>query len=225
MAEPDPVRAQYRRLARVYDSRWAHYIESTVSETLRRMDFARGQCVLDVGCGTGVLLKEILGIAPGLRVTGVDLTPAMLKVAAGRLPSGTPLVAADAARLPFKSRSFDAVVSTSSLHYWPDPVAGLREIARVLRAGGRVFVTDWCDDYIACWICDRALRLLDPAHRRAYGQKECRDFLVRAGFQIEALERYKIDWLWGLMTARAVSSGGQKSCGTGRGDQVANESS
>jgi ubiquinone/menaquinone biosynthesis C-methylase UbiE len=151
-----------------------------------------------------VLLSEINRTIPGIHIAGIDLAASMLKVAAERLPRGTALVAGDVARLPFASSSFDVAVSTSSFHYWPDPVAGLHEIARVLCAGGRLVVTDWCDDYIACWICDRVLRVIDPAHQRAYGREECVQFLDSAGFGIDSVELYKIDWLWGLMTVRAT---------------------
>jgi ubiquinone/menaquinone biosynthesis C-methylase UbiE len=206
LADANRIRAQYERLARAYDSRWTRYINSTVSETLLRLQLAPGQRLLDVGCGTGVLLSEI---DPGIHIAGIDLATSMLKLAAERLPPGTALAAGDVARLPFASSSFDVAVSTSSLHYWPDPVAGLREIARVLCAKGRLIVTDWCDDYIACWICDRVLRVIDPAHQRAYGREECVQFLDSAGFCIDSIELYKIDWLWGLMTVRATSRAGR----------------
>jgi ubiquinone/menaquinone biosynthesis C-methylase UbiE len=197
------VRHAYTGLARRYDRRWAVYVEATVAATLRRMELAQGESVLDVGCGTGVLLHELRRLDPAVRVTGIDLAPAMLSLAAGKLCSKALLAVADAAALPFPAASFDLVVSTSSLHYWPDPVAGLREMARVVRPQGHVVVTDWCDDYLACWICDRVLRLAGRAHRRAYGREECRRFLLQAGLQVGTIHRYKIDWLWGLMTARA----------------------
>jgi len=199
------VRGFYTRLAARYDERWAGYVGASVAETLRRVEVGPGGAVLDVGCGTGALLRALRGAEPRARVRGVDLTPAMLRVAARKLGAGAGLAAADAAALPFAAGSFDLVVSTSSLHYWPDPVAGLREMGRVARPGGRIVVTDWCDDFLACWVCDRALRLVDRSYRRAYGSRECRRLLAEAGLQIERIDRYKIDWLWGLMTARAAA--------------------
>jgi hypothetical protein len=64
-----------------------------------------------------------------------------------------------------------------------------------------VVITDWCDDYLACRICDLLLRWVKGAHFRAYSLEECGRFLKDAGFGSVYLERYKINWLWGLMTA------------------------
>ena len=200
----EAVRASYAGLAGRYDARWARYVESSVAETLRRLELRPGQSLLDVGCGTGALLRAVRRLDSSARVWGVDLTPAMLRIAAGKLQRRAGLAAADAMALPFAAASFDLVVSTSSLHYWTNPVAGLREMARVARPDGRVVVTDWCDEYLACWICDRVLRLADRTYRRAYGRRECGRLLGEAGLHVERIERYKIDWLWGLMTARAA---------------------
>jgi ubiquinone/menaquinone biosynthesis C-methylase UbiE len=134
---------------------------------------------------------------------GVDLSLVMLAQARRRLPSCVLLVAADAEALPFASGSFDSVVSSSSFHYWPAPADGLRELHRVMRPGGRVVITDWCDDYLACHLCDRILRWIDPTHYRIYGGEECRALLTSADYEVLGLERYRISWIWGLMTATA----------------------
>ena len=72
---------------------------------------------------------------------------------------------------------------------------------RVLRPGGQLVITDWCDDYLACRICDWYLRIFSAAHYRTYGVRQCRTLLERAGARGVAVQRYKINWLWGLMTA------------------------
>jgi len=77
----------------------------------------------------------------------------------------------------------------------------------VLRPGGHLILTDWCDDYLACRICDRVLRLLNPSQARIYGRAECGALLSAAGLEITSLERYRISWLWGLMTATARAPG------------------
>ncbi|MGH7549896.1 MAG: class I SAM-dependent methyltransferase [Gemmatimonadota bacterium] len=199
-----PVRRRYDRLADVYDRRWAAYVEASVRETLRRTDLREGDAVLDVGCGTGTLLEVVAGRVPGARLVGVDLSPAMLGVARRKLGDRGSLVAAEAGHLPFPDRRFDLVLSSSALHYWPDPAAGLAEIARVLEPGGRVTITDWCDDYLACRIVDFLLRILEPAHHRAYDTQACEGLLRGAGFSEIRVDRYKIDRLWGLMTATGI---------------------
>ena len=71
------------------------------------------------------------------------------------------------------------------------------------RSSGYAVGTAAGDEYLACRICDRLLRLFNSAHYRIYGSTECRAFLEGAGFDGVGVERYKISWLWGLMTAIA----------------------
>jgi len=108
-----------------------------------------GAQILEVGCGPG-LLSLRLARHHGFEVTGLDLDPAMIARAQAntnrpgngdqRRPS---FLVGDMAALAFPDRSFDLVVSTLSMHHWADPTAGLAEIGRVLRPGGRALVWDF----------------------------------------------------------------------------------
>jgi SAM-dependent methyltransferase len=107
-----------------------------------------GARVLEIGCGPGHLSTRLAH--HGFEVTGLDLDPAMIARAqantdraanrGGRQPS---FLVGDVAALAFPDRSFDLVVSTLSMHHWADPTAGLTEIGRVLRPGGRALIWDF----------------------------------------------------------------------------------
>lgn len=105
----------------------------------------RGLVVLDAACGPGG--KTAWYAESGAaRVIGVDLAPAHLsaaaRFAAERGVSGrTRFVAADAARLPLRGGGLDAVTANDAVEHFTDPAAVLAELARVLRPGGRMFVT------------------------------------------------------------------------------------
>ncbi|WP_433894769.1 class I SAM-dependent methyltransferase [Streptomyces sp. CA-111067] len=99
-----------------------------------------GGRALDAGCGTAralPLLRAAVG-ASGL-VVGADLTPEMLHEAVrlGRSRDGA-LIETDSARLPSRDSVFDAVLAAGLVHHLPEPAAGLRELARVTRTGGRL---------------------------------------------------------------------------------------
>ncbi|CAL9373194.1 2-methoxy-6-polyprenyl-1,4-benzoquinol methylase, mitochondrial [Streptomyces sp. enrichment culture] len=99
-----------------------------------------GDRVLDAGCGTGRALPALrAAVGPNGSVLGADLTPQMLDAArqAGRDAQGV-LLLADAARLPLRDAALDAVFASGLVAHLPEPAAGLRELARVVRAGGRL---------------------------------------------------------------------------------------
>ncbi|WP_367138299.1 MULTISPECIES: class I SAM-dependent methyltransferase [Streptomyces] len=100
----------------------------------------RGDAVLDAGCGTGRALPALrAAVGPQGVVVGADLTPAMLEAAvrAGRQRSGG-LLLADVTRLPLRDGSLDAVFAAGLVSHLSDLVEGLRELARVVRPGGRL---------------------------------------------------------------------------------------
>ncbi len=202
-SDTEAVLAAYGRLAPHYDRRWSFYVRETLRETLGRLAIEPGERLLDVGCGTGALLQALSLSASGAKLSGVDASPAMLAVARRRVSAAVLLAQSPAERLPFGDAGFDVVVTTNAFHYFRRPLGALEEMARVLRPGGRLVLTDWCDDYLACRLCDLWLRAFDRAHFRTYGREECRRLLERAGFRVARIDRYKISWLWGLMTALA----------------------
>jgi SAM-dependent methyltransferase len=106
-----------------------------------------GGRVLEVGCGPGRLSIR-LARRHGLDVTGLDLDPAMIQRARANAHRWGPgglrpsFLVGDVASMALPDASFDLVVSTLSMHHWADPGAGLAEIGRVLRPGGRALVWD-----------------------------------------------------------------------------------
>ena len=214
------LKEKYSRQASRYDSRWNRtYGRATLRATVEAVPWGGLRRVLDVGCGTGGLLEEAgqRNLHPQIRVVGVDLSLAMLQLAQKKV-NGTYHASwsnAVAESLPFPSGSFDAVVCANSFHYYRGPLQVLREFRRVLRPGGCLVLTDWCDDYFACKVSRWTMRLRDKARFRVYGihrcysMKQCEQMLTQSGFQIESARRFKVDWLWGVMTyrARTVANG------------------
>jgi len=200
----DPVVTEYASAAKGYDEKWSFYVEATTRETLKRLPKIESDHVLDVGCGTGELLFRIAGNFPRALLAGIDPVPEMLAVAKEKLPEHVEFRVGYANALPWPDETFDVVVSCNMFHYITHPVPALREMTRVLRHGGKLVITDWCDDYLACRICNIYLRITHRAYYRTYRQHECLKLLAEAGHPDAQIERYKINWLWGLMTAVAV---------------------
>ena len=127
------------------------------------LDIAAGERVLDVGCGSGAVTREIARrVGPGGQAVGLDPSPALLAVArelAHETGFGDRVEfrEGDARRLPFPDRSFDAVVCVTVLSHVPNGEAAIPELVRILRLGGRVGVFDLDTDMTAFTHPDRRL--------------------------------------------------------------------
>lgn len=108
---------------------------------------ARGENVVDVGCGAGIdSMIAAKFVAPGGSVVGIDMTPAMVEKAQRSAASGrianVQFRQGVAESLPVSDSWADVVISNGVLNLFPDKLAGLREMARVLKPGGRLQVGD-----------------------------------------------------------------------------------
>ncbi|NIZ62817.1 methyltransferase [Sedimentitalea sp. CY04] len=130
---------------RFYDSHVERFMAPFVQKLVSRAVTPRS-VVLDVACGTGFATRAAaIAAGPSGRVTGSDINPAMLEMAQSVTGDsfGIQWVPASAMDLPFENHSFDAVISQQGLQFFPNPVAGLREMARVTKAGGTLAATVW----------------------------------------------------------------------------------
>jgi ubiquinone/menaquinone biosynthesis C-methylase UbiE len=146
--------------------------------------------VLDVACGPGIVV-EALARAAG-EVVGCDITPEMLDKARDRCAAAgltnVCFVPGRAEALPFEDASFDAVVSRSAVHHFPDPAAALREMARVVKPGGRVITVDvQSAESVEDAALHNALETLrDPSHVRMLPKSELSRALAGADLVVES---------------------------------------
>ena len=159
--ETQPDVARFNRWAKNYDQslRQRLYFGPVHSAMLDRLSADRFASppayVLDVGCGTGRLLRAAGQRWPNAKLVGVD--PAENMVAeAKRLTPAADIRIAPAESLPFSDSAVDLAMTSLSFHHWRDQQRGIKEIVRVLRAGGRLCLADHT---VPAWIA------LHEAHR------------------------------------------------------------
>lgn len=213
--EPAPARAPDAYVRGLFDDyaedfdqhlvQVLHYRGHEHVAALLRRTGQRLQAVLDLGCGTGLLapLLTPLLAAPGGRIDGVDLSPAMVERARAR-GGYTQLAAADlVAHLQATAQRYDAVVAADVFIYVGALDAVFAGVARVLAAGGWfAFSVEQADDAHAL--------LLQPSLRYAHGEPALRALATQHGFDVRAVEagpireeqRVPIDGLYWLLQRR-----------------------
>lgn len=142
----------------------------------RMFDLRGMKSILDIGSGAGQLIRPILKYAdPGVEVIGCDLSLNMLLRARTRLKDDRPdFTTADLAHLPFADESFDGITCGYVLEHLPDARVGLREMARVMRPGGRMLLLVTEDSFSGAftsriWCC------------RTHNRKELREMCHQIG--------------------------------------------
>ena len=144
--------------------------------TLAQLDMRPNDDVLEVGFGGGALLAELLEATSG-RVIGVDVAEAMVKRARRRFRGidRLELHQASVETLPIADASVGKACSVNNIYFWPDPAGALRELARVLRPGGRLAIAFEPPEELRKW----------PGHRfgfRLFEEAEVRRLMEQAGF-------------------------------------------
>jgi ubiquinone/menaquinone biosynthesis C-methylase UbiE len=131
--------------------------------------------LLDVGCGTGRLLRAAKLRWPDARLVGIDASPRMVEIAR-RLTPDASLQVGTAEALPLPDASIDVALSTISFHQWQDQLAGLREVVRVLRPGGYCFLADVSPViWLSLWL---------PGQPRSQTRAEMRRLFRQAGLHV-----------------------------------------
>jgi ubiquinone/menaquinone biosynthesis C-methylase UbiE len=196
--------AAYNRLSCWYDWLSASSEQPLAELGLHKLDVCASETLLDVGCGTGpALLTLAQEMGETGRVFGVDLSSGMLKVASEKLARANlsrpvNLNQGDAAALPYKSDSFDAVFSSFTLELFdtPEIATVLAECCRVLKPAGRIGVVALARDEIE----NLPTRIYEWFHQRLPAYVDCRPIFVQsalrqAGFQLQDVTR---KMMWGL---------------------------
>jgi ubiquinone/menaquinone biosynthesis C-methylase UbiE len=136
--------------SRVYDGvmvRLTRGLYQGVIADLAALQLVEGKA-LDVGTGPGTLVRELARQLPGLQVYGIDLSEDMIRLARAharseQLEERVHFDTGNVAHLPYPDQFFDVVVSTISMHHWDELEQPLRELYRVLRPGGRLWIYDF----------------------------------------------------------------------------------
>jgi ubiquinone/menaquinone biosynthesis C-methylase UbiE len=174
---PKDDRKRFNRWAMTYDQsamqRW--YFGPIHSKMLEILDQQKPieppRDIIDVGCGTGRLLRAAAARWPHAQLFGVDPAEKMISEAKRFNPSAIFKVA-EAESIPFPDQSADLVLSSLSFHHWADQRKGLQEIARVLRLGGQ-----FC-------LADHTIRLATVLHERGKSLNQIRALLRDVGLGV-----------------------------------------
>lgn len=192
--------AAFDRRADTYDQGWLGrwHIEITeAARALARSTTPNATSILDVGCGTGQLLRKLaIDFESATELIGVDASPAMIQSAKqARGDTRIRFEVAAAESLPAPDHAFDLVMTTTSFDHWRAQSAGLDECRRVLRPHGRLILVDLISPVL--WpttILGRRGKARTP--------RQINQLLLRVGFQ--SIKLQKISTLIRAVTASSI---------------------
>ena len=188
----------FNKQAEKYDtSDYSKYPRECYPFVLNAINNIHFNKVLDVGCGTGVILKGISSINSDVELFGLDLSENMIAKATQRLGTTANLSVGDAENLPYADNTFDLVCCVESFHHYPNPKKALSEINRVLKNGGLFLLCDtWTRSPIR-QILNFFIRFSSDGDVHIYSENEISKLLKVTRFEMVS---------WNLITNHAYLS-------------------
>lgn len=168
---------------------------------LQTINSKQEDLLLDVGCGTGIILSKISGKS---KLCGIDLSPQMIGCAKETLKDLAELKVGDAGELPWPAETFDTVSCTFSFHHYPNPEQVLAEMNRVLKNGGRLVLADPWMPFILRPFINILFKYSKDGDYHIYSKREIRQLLSKTGFDLKTLKHPTNDTF--LLTA--IKTGG-----------------
>ncbi|BCV21648.1 class I SAM-dependent methyltransferase [Moorella sp. Hama-1] len=135
-------REYFNSKAAIWDSLATPEERAKLEAIIKGLNLAPGGTVLDVGCGTGILIPYLLAaVGPAGRVVALDIAESMLKQAQSKgFPANVEFICADVIGIPFPAATFEEVICNSAFPHFPQKLEALKEMARVTKPGGRVII-------------------------------------------------------------------------------------
>lgn len=139
---------------------------------LEKLSHISFHSALDLGCGTGEMIKLILQKDNLKELYGIDLSEEMLAVAKSKLPEQVKLLLGDSEVFPFPDNAFDVVYCNDSFHHYPTPQNVLREVSRVLKPGGTFLMGDCWQPFVGRVIMNFYMRHSKEGDVKIYSKAE-----------------------------------------------------
>jgi len=188
MSKTEQSRKSYNKKAadyqNTYDGRVTQPLKSMMLNTIK---VQHGQTVIDVACGTGDLIADVSKKAD-VQAHGIDIAEQMIKVA-GESHRGISFTVSPSVPLPFKDASVDVIMVSAAFHHFEEPQGFADECGRVLSAGGRVYIGEFCLPPLVRYIMNFFIKFLKTGDVKMYSDTELSAFFTNAGFDIIEIHR------------------------------------
>ncbi|MEM9555781.1 MAG: class I SAM-dependent methyltransferase [Acidobacteriota bacterium] len=200
--------AEFDRASRSRSYLQAHDLHPEVrrreaAEAARRAAARPGDVVVELGPGSGLLTRQLLAaVGPGGRVVGVDDSGVMASQLKARLVRAEARILSADGALPFEDGSVDLVVSLANFHHFADKPGVFRDIARILRPGGRVMIADVAHDTPVQRYFDEVVdRICSTGHRHTFlSAASARTLCAEAGLRFDDWTLVDVPWEFGPET-------------------------
>jgi ubiquinone/menaquinone biosynthesis C-methylase UbiE len=199
--QADRVVSHYAWLAPAYDRLWNRYSRNSLGKLAEHLELRGDEHVLDVACGTGRFAGILRQHHPGIRITGIDLSPAMIQEARERLPENahTHWAVGTLATAALPENAFDVITCANAFHLFVDQEDSLARIRRLARPGGTVCIVDWCREYPQIRLIQGLARRFGNQYRSILTRDEMRAMVAQAGLEVRQIERFRATPFWGMM--------------------------
>ncbi|MDO5520576.1 MAG: class I SAM-dependent methyltransferase [bacterium] len=179
----------FDQIAKDYDTSFdGRYVRHMYPELVERILEQNPKCVLDLGCGNGNVLAELISHKE-IALYGADLSNNMIEEAKRRVPNGSFCVA-NAEKLPYEDNTFDVIVCNASFHHYTNPVRVVEEMKRVLKKDGTLILGDpTAPSSLYLKVLNWTLKWMKSGDYHIYSKKEIIGLLSRKSFKVTKFKK------------------------------------
>jgi ubiquinone/menaquinone biosynthesis C-methylase UbiE len=175
------------------------YLRQAQGRVISLLNLDENTHFLDIGCGTGWAMGQAANRVDGKGLFyGVDLSPKMIEKAkvnfSGR--DNFHFLQANSESIPLDDNFFDVIICTNSFHHYLHPDKALKEMYRLLKKGGQLYILDPLADTWLVKFWDRIMKWIEPEHVKIYSMQEFRQLFEPAGLKYSSSDR--ANWHQGI---------------------------